>query len=81
MSITELEGVWPWDRWGQESKAEERVSRTKQLTARASAAIFVPTERVLAGRPVAGLTGARLQNNDSGINEQWGNTVDRGRCA
>ena len=72
--------VWPWDRWGQESKAEERVSRTRRLKARASAATFVPTERVLAGRPVAGLTEARLQNNDSGIDEQWRNAVDRGRC-
>ena len=69
------------DRWGQESEAVERVARTRQLRDRASTAIFVPTERVFAGRPVEGLTRARLRNNDSGFYEQWGNAMDRGRCA
>ena len=74
-------GVGAVGRWGQESEAEERVARTRQLKDRTSAAIFVPTERVFAGRPVAGLTRARLRNDDSGSYEQWGNAMDRGRCA
>ena len=63
-------GVGAVDRWGQESEAEGRVARTRQLKDRASTAIFVPTERVFAGRLVAGLTKVRLQNKDSGIDEQ-----------